>query len=483
MRALTHDDYTVALICAVPIELAAAMIMLDEEDSHLAAHPSDSNTYTLGRIGEHNVVIACLPTGHIGASSAATLATHMKERFNMIRFGLIVGVGGGAPSAKNDIRLGDVIVGKPGTKGTGVVQYDFGRTEHNKFVRTGSLNAPPDVLLTALSKLRANHVRYRNRIAHYLSQIPPNLQPTFAHPGAQQDRLFEAVYVHPGGDTCEKCDVNRLIKRDCRDSKGPVVYYGIIASANQIMKDGVTRDKLAKETGALCFEMEAAGLVNTFPCVVIRGICDYSDSHINKQWQPYAAAAAMAYAKDFLSVIPPKQGTDATTVPAPVPTPTPGLTQSPSTSTVVPPREQAHAGTDRPDIPQSHSAQALPASASETPHTSHANFATLTFGQTRIAQNGDLQLNYANAMRHHPFGFALYHPCDKMLLKPGSCGYFNYLGDWNPIADVLSSNGRFVGLDEDPQKAEPQTLNWGPKCSEHVTEYRFKTAAERFEPV
>ena len=54
----------------------------------------------------------------------------------------------------------------------------------------------------------------------------------------------------------------------------------------------------------LCFEMEAAGLMNNFPCLVVRGICDYADSHKNKQWQPYAAATAAAYAKELLSVIP-----------------------------------------------------------------------------------------------------------------------------------------------------------------------------------
>jgi hypothetical protein len=49
--------------------------------------------------------------------------------------------------------------------------------------------------------------------------------------------------------------------------------------------------------------MEAAGLMNGLPCLVIRGICDYSNLHKNKKWQPYAAAAAAAYAKDLLSVV------------------------------------------------------------------------------------------------------------------------------------------------------------------------------------
>lgn len=56
----------------------------------------------------------------------------------------------------------------------------------------------------------------------------------------------------------------------------------------------------------ICVEMEAAGLMDSFPCLVIRGICDYADSHKNKKWQPYAAATAAAYMKELLSVIPVK---------------------------------------------------------------------------------------------------------------------------------------------------------------------------------
>lgn len=49
--------------------------------------------------------------------------------------------------------------------------------------------------------------------------------------------------------------------------------------------------------------MTLIGLMDTFPCLVIRGICDYADSHKNKIWQPYAAATAAAYTKDFLSYV------------------------------------------------------------------------------------------------------------------------------------------------------------------------------------
>lgn len=62
------------------------------------------------------------------------------------------------------------------------------------------------------------------------------------------------------------------------------MHYGIITSADQLIKDAVTRDRLSQQHGVLYFKMEAAGLSNDFPCVVIRGICDYSDSYKNDEW-------------------------------------------------------------------------------------------------------------------------------------------------------------------------------------------------------
>jgi len=70
------------------------------------------------------------------------------------------------------------------------------------------------------------------------------------------------------------------------------------------------RDKLRKDLGILCVDMEAAGRMDEFSCLVIRGICDYADSHKNKIWQPYAAATAAAYAKELLYIIPTRQIAD-----------------------------------------------------------------------------------------------------------------------------------------------------------------------------
>ena len=158
-RRLHIHDYAVGWVCALPIELAAATEMLDEEHQNLPQDDNDANLYTLGRIGEHNVVITCLPAGQTGTNSAATVASQMTSKFVSIRFGLMVGIGGGVPSADSDIRLGDVVISQPHMQHGGVVQYDFGETKAGgHFTRTGFLNAPPTILLKALSKVQANHL-------------------------------------------------------------------------------------------------------------------------------------------------------------------------------------------------------------------------------------------------------------------------------------------------------------------------------------
>jgi nucleoside phosphorylase len=105
---------------------------------------------------------------------------------------------------------------------------------------------------------------------------------------------------------CTACEKGNLIQRpdDRHDPTIPVIHYGLIASGNQVMKDGALREKCREELGILCFEMEAAGLMDSFPCLVIRGISNYSDSHMNDRWKMYAAATAATYAKELLVTMP-----------------------------------------------------------------------------------------------------------------------------------------------------------------------------------
>lgn len=304
---MKHEDYKVGWICALPTELAAAACMLDEHHDALPQPATDDNNYTLGQIGPHNVAIAGLPAGVTGVTSAARVAEQMRTSFPSMRFGLMVGIGGGVPSDDHDIRLGDVVVSKPGDTSGGVIQYDFGKTvKECRFVRTGSLNRPPDVLLNAVTSLQARHMYETSRIPRILSDSTarfPLRKPACSYPGASSDHLYQWKYDHVQQQpTCAQCDSSQLASRPPRPSNDPVMHYGLIASGNQVMRDGVTRERLRKELNILCFEMEAAGIMDNFPCLVVRGICDYADTHKNKQWQDYAAATAAAYAKELLGI-------------------------------------------------------------------------------------------------------------------------------------------------------------------------------------
>ena len=159
--------------------------------------------------------------------------------------------------------------------------------------------------------MRALHRRKASTIWGHINrmlELNPEMQQDFSYQGPEDDRLFQADYDHMGSDKkCKSCDKGCLIQRKPRTTNVPVIHYGLIGSANQVMRHGVMREKLRKERGIICFEMEAAGLMDNFPCLVIRGICDYSDTHENENWQSYAAATAAGYAKALLWVIAPVQ--------------------------------------------------------------------------------------------------------------------------------------------------------------------------------
>src|SRR5277367_2328100 len=97
---MRHQDYTVGWICALPMEMAAAQATLDERHNPLQQDPDDENTYTLGRIGVHNVVLACLPFGVTGTIAAARVAMQMLSSFKRLRFGLMVGSEAEHPAEK-----------------------------------------------------------------------------------------------------------------------------------------------------------------------------------------------------------------------------------------------------------------------------------------------------------------------------------------------------------------------------------------------
>ncbi|THX24835.1 purine and uridine phosphorylase [Aureobasidium pullulans] len=313
-------DYTILWICALPLEYVAAQAFLDQEDPKPGVGQisnDDTNAYTLGQIAGHKVVLAVLPKGEIGVGSAASVIIHIIRSFPNIRIGLLVGVGGGAPTKDHDIRLGDIVVSSPKDGRSGIYHHDFGKeTQETGFQQTGFLNQPPDVVLTAIAALKAKHTlkghTINQSIEHAMIKNPRLRTRGFARPNPTSDRLHKSDVLHSAiGESCTgRCesDPHNLVLRRQRgdDDDDPAIYYGLIGSGNKLIRNALMRDKLAQDPGIFCFEMEAAGIMNRMPCLVIRGICDYCDSHKNKDWQGYAAMTAAAYAKELLLEIHPR---------------------------------------------------------------------------------------------------------------------------------------------------------------------------------
>ncbi|KAK4067956.1 hypothetical protein Trihar35433_6516 [Trichoderma harzianum] len=337
-KPLSYNDYSVGWICALSEERTAATAMLDEKHDPLPiSNPKDTNSYTLGAIGKHNVVVACLPEGEIGTNSAASVIMQLVNTFPSIKFGLLVGIGGGIPPR---VRLGDIVVSKPVGEYPGVVQWDLGKATETGFVRTGSLDRPPKALLSALTTMKTNHEMEGHKISQFLEELArkwPRLASKYTWNDGLKDTLFEPENAKPTNNVWQAIfamlyqtiatlmgylsghkepeligranNANTKVMDDERTPGDPKIHYGLIASGNKVIKDGSMRDEINARLGSqvLCVEMEAAGVMNNFPCLVIRGICDYADSKKNDHWQGYAASIAAAFTKELLQIVRPTE--------------------------------------------------------------------------------------------------------------------------------------------------------------------------------
>ncbi|CAJ0549768.1 Ff.00g033810.m01.CDS01 [Fusarium sp. VM40] len=308
IKVWTQADYTVGWICALRQELTAASAMLDEQHPNLSKTADDQNTYTLGSISGHNIVVTCLPKGMIGRISADTAAKYMMVTFPLIKCMLMVGVGAGVPS--NEVRLGDVVVGTPNHGNPGVIEWDFGKAL-GEFEQTAALRDPPKSLLRALAALKVQDTLEGTKIPECLErlkELQPRLASSYLQSASLEDLLFETDCKHvtdPEGEGCKLCDKSMIVKREPREI---LIHHGLITSGNRVIKDAQLRDKLNHKLGGhvLCFEMDASELGHDLPCLVIRGISDYADSHRNEDWRGHAAFVAAAYAKELLKHLQPR---------------------------------------------------------------------------------------------------------------------------------------------------------------------------------
>ncbi|KAH6617418.1 nucleoside phosphorylase domain-containing protein, partial [Chaetomium tenue] len=309
-RPTTRHDFEIAVTCALDIEADAVSALFDrfwdDEGPPYGKAVGDPNAYSTSTIGCHNIVMAHMPG--MGKINAARVASGFRTSFPNIKLAIVVGICGAVPfSPRGDqIVLGDVIISD------GVVQYDFGRRLPEGFVPKeavhDSLDKPSVEVRSLLHKLRVYRHRKEllGRMVKHMGDLGANPDVAAVYPGTTQDKLFEATYRHlADGESCEQCGCSGALVPRSRlkeqDGPQPVVHFGLIGSGDTVMKSGQDRDGIARKTGVIGFEMEGAGVWDTFPCLVIKGACDYADSHKTKVWQRYTAATAAACMKAFLS--------------------------------------------------------------------------------------------------------------------------------------------------------------------------------------
>jgi nucleoside phosphorylase len=308
---LDFEHYTVAWIAPLRIEAQAAWYMLDHEHrGSFAMDRGDDYVYTAGDINGHNVVIATFPRGYdYGVGSVAALVGQLKKSFPNLWFGLLVGVAAGLPNLSRipprDIRLGDVLVGVGKGDSAGIIGYGLGKeTSHGlELLHHGAQARTERVVSSAIGSIESHEPMHGNVFLQYYETIKNknHSNGTFVDPGQEKDQLYQTI--NEGNNK-----VIKLVERPMRQSlKRTKVWYGSIGSGDQLMKNARKRDELRDKFDLIGLEMEAAGTMDTIPVGVIRGVCDYGDAQKNKEWQPYAAAMAAAYAKAVLCKIRPKR--------------------------------------------------------------------------------------------------------------------------------------------------------------------------------
>ncbi|KAH8883240.1 purine and uridine phosphorylase [Thozetella sp. PMI_491] len=310
MAELDPELYNIVWLAPLEIEARAALRLID--NPHRGRFPmsrGDDYVFQAGDMCGHNVIIATLPAGQeYGTGSAAALASQVKRFFPNLWFGLLVGVAAGLPNLERipprDIRLGDILVGLAEGESAGLIAYDLGKetSEPNfQLLRHGHVLAVTEtVVRSAIGSIKLRAPNDAEIIAEYYNSIKDKEHPdgTFIDPGQQNDKLYQL------DDSGAEHVVDRPRRPDSRRTR---VWYGPIGSGEKLMRNARKRNELRDHYNLIGLEMEAAGTMNRIPVGVIRGVCDYGDEHKNKEWQPYAAAMAGAYAKAILAEIPPRR--------------------------------------------------------------------------------------------------------------------------------------------------------------------------------
>lgn len=285
----TGHDPTVGVICPLSVELQAVLDIFDVwkrleiDDVH----------YYVGSVGGLCTVAVPLPSDNYGPRFATSRAIELNKTFPGLKHRFLVGVAGGIPSKKADIRLGDVVIA------TRICSNDLGKYNIEGLDLQAEVQHTPEIITSLLPGLPANSI-----LDHDLEMMKHRAD-RWARPVELLDVLYEPTYHCQSSEErdCLSCEQSHQVTRPERATMSPQLHHGLIASGGFVLKNGQFREDLRNkilsktQKPPLAIEMEAVGLKGF---IIVRGICDYADSHKHKRWQEYAAATAAACFKVLL---------------------------------------------------------------------------------------------------------------------------------------------------------------------------------------
>lgn len=285
-------SFDVLVVTALQIEYQAFASIMSNRQSYCDSVDSTLVGYS-GSSNEGASKILLIHLGAMGNNSAAAVTSKVLSVHPEIRYVLMSGIAGAVPnanSAEEHVRLGDVVVSDL----AGVVQYDYGKNTSDSFIHRDNPRPASSALLQHANQIFAEKRLGDSDWTKNIELIVEKLGESWGRPGSEKDILHDeagAVLEHPEDGE--------------RNPAEPRVFFGKIASANMVQKDGKVRDNLREDYGVRAIEMEASGIaeaaiVQEKHYLVVRGMCDYCDSFKNDEWQKYASVVAAAFSWEIV---------------------------------------------------------------------------------------------------------------------------------------------------------------------------------------
>lgn len=354
--------FTIAIICALKLELEAVFKLLDT-DPHTLPHVGKKYIY-LSATFAGNMALLVKPPEY-GEVNAAVVMQDIERNFGNMELTLIVGVCGGVPQppqstdcgAHEPVFLGDVVFGDSTVSYMRALRF----SQQGPELRHAVPQRVSTKLQQMLDCLGTDHYMQElsSRSAAVLDQFFPEKK--YSCPGESKDLAFESTYHHIHRDGCVanscnaipvqacknatatsceelRCDIRHARKRPLYAARPRRIHVGTYASADGVMRNPVLRDRLAKDYNVLAFDMEASGIAQlNAASLVIKSVSDYGDSHKHKHWQNFAAACAAATAKMFVKrFFPPGNKSVFRFLSFYIPTPANCLVAQPATALILP---------------------------------------------------------------------------------------------------------------------------------------------------